>query len=424
MRRSSNGTFVRNYVLAFLQKQKGKSAWAIAMEVVLRGISLLIFPVAYVTLATCALVKPIRLGFLYHERLGHLALNTDLYLRRRHLGLIPRNEIHIFFIYAPANRQLVKMFSRQMLLIDSTVLAKILAPIGLLRTRFWIPLPFLGNEYKEFNSAPPQIAFTTAEEERGREFLRRMGIGPADWYVCIFARDHRYYRTFSPHTDIAFSDHRNADIDSYDLAIQTILDAGGWVIRMGSCVEKPLRFKHSRVIDYASSFREDFADVYLTAHARFFIGTTSGASDLAVLFDVPFVGVNWVPVGYAPFGRNAIFIPKRIVERKRDGQVPMRHQLEAFTGNQVSAAIIPEELLRERSWRFVDNTSQEIADAAREMLERLDGRFCDSDPCYLRALARYRAILPEKNIYRANRSPMGRNMLLSIDLEDEEQRFG
>lgn len=409
------------YVQAFLQKQKGKSLPAITAEAAVRGLSLMIFPLAYFLLAACALIRPVRLGFLYHERLGHLALNTDLYLRRRYLGLVPRDEIHIFLVYLPANHQLVRMFSRRMLLVNSAFLAKVLAPIGLLRTRFWVPLPFVGNEYKEFNTAPPQIEFTDAEDQKGQEFLSRMGIERTDWYACIFARDHRYYQVSSPFTDLAFCDHRNADIDTYGEAIQAILDAGGWVIRMGSCVEKPLGFKHSKVIDYASTCREDFADVYVTAHARFFVGTTSGASDIAVLFDVPFVGVNWVPIGYAPFGKSAIFVPKRIVRQDSGEQVPMRDQLLAFTGNQVSTAIVPEDLLSERGWKFVDNTPEEIGDAVREMIQRLDRNFQDSDPDYLRALAKYRDILPMQNIYRANRSPMGRKMLLSMDLSNAQE---
>jgi putative glycosyltransferase (TIGR04372 family) len=296
------------------------------------------------------------------------------------------------------------------------LLSKLFAPIGLFRTRFWIPLPLLCNEYQEFNEAPPQIDFSEPEEARGRGVLRRLGIDTEEWYACIFARDSAYYKKYSPHTDISFSEHRNADIESYHLAISAILDAGGWVIRMGSCVAKPLSFEHPRVIDYASLYRDDFADVYLTAHARFYLGGNSGASDLAMLFDVPFVNVNCVPIGYAPFGKNSIFIPKRIVYTANGKQVPMRQQLDAFTGNQVGAAIIPDELLSKRGWQFVDNTPEEIADAVKEMLDRLDNRFCDDDPTYLNALDRYQAILPIQNIYRANRSPMSRSMLLSIDL--------
>lgn len=402
------------YFLAFLQKQKGKSVKELAVELFLRAVSLLIFPFAYGFLAACALVKPVRLGFLYHERLGHLALNTDLYLRRRYLGLIPKSEVHIFFVYAPANHQLVKMFSREILLVNSEFLSKLFAPIGLFKTRFWQPLPFLGNEYEEFHLAPPQISFTDDEQAKGKQFLASMGIKNSDWYVCFFARDHRYYEIFSPNTNVAFSDHRNADINSYQLAAEAIIRAGGWVVRMGSCVDKPFELSHPRVIDYASICRDDFADVYITAHARFFVGTTSGASDLAVLFDIPFVGVNWVPIGYSPFGKDSIFIPKRIVCSDSGKQIPIRLQLLSFTGMQISAAVIPEHVLQENKWRFEDNTDQELLDIVEEMLERVSGGFV-ADQNYTDQLVCYSRLLPADNLYRNARAAMGKKMLASLN---------
>lgn len=406
------------YLCAYLRKQSGKNLSAICVDFATRLMSGVIFPFIYITLSAIALVRPIRFGFLYHERLGHLALNTDLYLRRRYLGYLNDNEIHIFLVYEPANQQLVKMFAREMIVVNSTLLAKLLAPIGILRTRFWVPLPFLGNEFNEFNAAPPQIHFTSEEHLRGNSFLSELGLAKDDWYACIFARDHHYYKVYAPNTNTSFSDHRNADIETYDLAIKAILDEGGWVIRMGSCVEKPLRFEHPRVIDYATTCRQDFTDIYVTAHAHLFIGTTSGASDIAVLFDVPFVGVNYAPVGAAPFGKSSIYIPKRIVYKDTGEQVPMRQQLNAFIGNQVSTEMIPEKILEENGWRFVDNTRYEIRDVVEEQLKRINGAFIP-DEAYKQAACNYQLIMPNENIYQVNRSPMGRNMLLSLDLRKD-----
>lgn len=414
-------TMLVRYARAFIEKQNGKSVLAIARELLVRLLSVAALPIVYTALTLVSVYRPIRLGFLYHERLGHFALNTDLYLRRRYLGIIPKNEIHVFFVYSPANVQLCRMFARRLTLIHSEFLSKIFSPIGLLRTRFWVPLPFFGNEFEEFNSAPPQIEFTEEEKRIGREFLSRIGIDESQWYVCIFARDHRYYREFSPNTDVTFSDHRNADIDTYEFAIESIFNAGGWVIRMGSSVEKPLSYKHPRVIDYASSCRDDFADVYITAHARFFVGTTSGASDMAVLFDVPFVGVNYMPIGCAPFGKHSIFIPKRIVSTVTGTQVPLKNQFLAFTGNQVSAGIIPEHVLDEKGWQFRDNTPAEIQEVVEEMMQRLEGQFVEG-PEYHEALIQYSVMLPAENIYRSNKSPMGKEMLRSMCFGDSSPK--
>jgi putative glycosyltransferase (TIGR04372 family) len=408
---------LKTLVREFLSKQKGRAIHSIAFEFLLRVVSIVAYPLVWLILLMWSQFRLVKIGFLYRERLGHLALNTDLYLRRRYLGLIPSNETHIFLVYRPANKQLVRMFSRRMTIVNSEFVAKLLSPISLFRSRFWIPLPFFGNEYPEFNAAPPQISFTEDEIERGRALLTKIGLGQDDWYACIFARDHKYYKAFSPNTDVTFSDHRNADIDTYALAIREILKAGGWVIRMGSCVEKPLAFRHPRVIDYATNWRDDFADVFITAHARFYVGTTSGASDLSVLFDVPFVGVNYVPVGCAPIGKASIYIPKRIIHAADGRQVSMREQYLAFPGNQVSAAVVPERVLAERGWIFRDNTAEEIRDVVVELMQRLDNCYVESEACRS-ARASYDRVLPKENFHRPNKSPIGQVMLMSLDMED------
>jgi putative glycosyltransferase (TIGR04372 family) len=399
----------------FFEKQKNRGLSKITYELFIRALSLLIFPFAYGLLSVIELIKPVRIGFLYHERLGHLALNTDLYLRRRHLGMTNKKETHIFFVYKPANNQLALMFSRELKLYNSEFFSKLFAPIGIFHTRFHLPMPFIGNEYHEFHSAPPQISFTDEERLKGANFTRSLGIGDNDWYVCFFARDNKYYKIYSPNTDTTFSDHRNSDVDSYILAAKFIVDSGGWVIRMGSCVEKSFNFKHPRVIDYAIDFRNDFADIYLSANAKLFVGTASGASDIAALFDVPFVGVNWVPIGYSPFAKNSIFIPKRLIKLDSGGQVPLRDQLTAFVGNQVSANIKPEETLDKYGWKFNDNTELEIAQAVEEGLNRVNNKFVH-EYRYTEALIKIKKMIPSDNIYRKTKTPIASKMLLSMDL--------
>ena len=71
------------------------------------------------------LVYKVKIGFLYNERLGHLVLNTDLFLRRIQLGLIPNDVKYIFFVYNPANKQIVTMFKRVLTVIESEFFCKI-----------------------------------------------------------------------------------------------------------------------------------------------------------------------------------------------------------------------------------------------------------------------------------------------------------
>ena len=86
-----------------------------------------------------------------------------------------------------------------------------------------------------------------------------------DWFVVIYARDEAYLNETQSHQlpgGWDYHNHRNADINSYHLAIQYILDQGGFVIRTGYKVKNKLDFIHPRVIDYANLCRNDFMDIF------------------------------------------------------------------------------------------------------------------------------------------------------------------
>ena len=97
--------------------------------------------------------------------------------------------------------------------------------------------------------------------------LKRWGL-PADaWFVVIHVRegDHR------PHARL-----QNSDISTYFPMMREIVSSGGWVIRMGSPLMRPLP-EMQNVIDYAHAIeRVDWMDVFLWAKAKFSIATNSG----------------------------------------------------------------------------------------------------------------------------------------------------
>ena len=48
--------------------------------------------------------------------------------------------------------------------------------------------------------------------------------------------------------------------------------------------------------------------------SKFVIGTTSGAVDTAVVFNKPFLGVNFAPFTESPFGKYDQYIQKKLVD--------------------------------------------------------------------------------------------------------------
>ena len=119
---------------------------------------------------------------------------------------------------------------------------------------------------------------------------RHWGLGPDDWYVCLHMRDAAHYGE----TAGTGQTHRNASVERYRSTIEYITGLGGWVIKLGGA-DSPKLPKMARVIDYGrSKFKSEIMDLHLIRHARLFIGTTSGLTNVAISFDVPCALVNCI----------------------------------------------------------------------------------------------------------------------------------
>lgn len=399
---------------AYIERLDSGFSFRNFFDVLVRLFSLITFPLIYLLLTLFNFFYPIRIGFLYRVRLGHLISNTDFYLRRRYLGEVPKG-LHIFFTYRPTNQQVCTLFSRVIPLVNSEFLTKLFAPIAIFDTKFFLKTPFIGNEYRERVLAPSQVNFSLEEITKGRQKLRSMGLGPEDWYVCIHARDNAFTLSLPGGENyIESGNYRNADIDTYELAALEIIRRGGFVIRMGSLVEKEFCLKHPRVIDYPFHHRDDFSDVFISANAKFFISTANGAVDLPQLFDVPILQVNVVPIGFSPLSKNSLYIPKRIFNHN-GMQVNFQEQLLFFQELPLNATINPAAELSKRGWVVKDNSAEEILQATIEMFSRLDDGFA-SDEHMTALLSKYYQLFDEKNIYIKNKAPCAQFFLETLDL--------
>ena len=323
------------------------------------------------------ILKPffwVRVGKLHHARIGHLALETDLFLRKRQLGIFPDGPFYCFLCDSRgvANRQLLTMFKRVMRIYEGRIFVSIfdgMLPF-LRRTPFYQPLGLKNNEYFEFNNGEPSVSFTRDEIQRGRELLKNMNVDiDTENYVCVFARDNTFLRNTMAHNDWSYNDRRNSDIDNFIEAIKFLIEKGLTVIRVGSVVNKPISFSHPRLIDYSlSEYQCEFLDIFLIGKCRFFLGSPSGIGDVALLFDIPRLSVGFAEFGIVPPGKNCLYIPKKH-KYKKTGQY--LHFNDAFKIKLKPYSINAHELGLE----LEDNSSEDILEVTREMLGRLEGVF-------------------------------------------------
>jgi len=339
----------------------------------------------------------IRLGCLRYDRIGHLAANTELYLRRRsHNGRRPR-VYHLFFSGKPANQQLLKMIRRRIPVINNSAALWTYEAVRLFMddSDLWLNFPRLYKHFYEFNNIPPQLCFSLKEEARGRELLKSMGIEPGQPFVCLHVRDSAYLdKVNSPSKEYwSYHDYRDADLNNYLPAARYLASLGIFVIRMGHTVERELKDSDPHIIDYANRYRCDFGDIYLTAKCKFFIGGEGGLTTVPWIFNVPVAYANSAPVGAGVGWRKSdVFISKKLWSVKLERFLAFS---EVFSLG--AHRWLESKDYKEAGTRIVENSPQEIVDLVKEMNSRLDGEWvAGSDDEELQQ--RYRDIIPKNHM--------------------------
>ena len=338
-------------------------------------VAVLLAPITFTPSLVLALwrVKLVRISRL--DRVGHLAIEIDAFLKDVRLGKLPRcRPILVQRDDAPpANRTLLEYWRPFIAWTDAPALN------ALLRL-FWIYpwLRFRASRYAgttrrtalcyateaAWGDRPPLLELTPDHIARGETELHRLGLPEGAWFVCVHTREAGY----SP-ADDAMHAYRNSPIESYRLAMEAVVARGGWCIRVGDASGAPMT-PMAGVIDYAhSAARSDWMDVFLCAECRFFLGNSSGLFMVPTIFGVPVALAHMTPLGcvYA-LGAHDLSIPKPVVDSS--GKMLTFAEVAASPAGDFRDT---REFMT-RALRVIDNAPEEIRDLAVEMMDRLEGR--------------------------------------------------
>ena len=120
----------------------------------------------------------------------------------------------------------------------------------------------------EADKRAPLLSLSEANKDALRGWLRQMGIPEGAWYVCLHVREAGFHVEWNA----MYPTVRDSKVEDYILAVKTITERGGYVVRVGDQTMERLP-KMEGVFDYAhSSLKNPIADVLLPAGCRFFIG--------------------------------------------------------------------------------------------------------------------------------------------------------
>lgn len=370
---------------------------------------LLLVPVSIPLVIFIRLIRPwvlIRLHPISAHRLGHFALNCELYLCERDHGInVPRGNYADLGYYVHtyvSNTQLEKMWRRHLNIWPAWLLDPVYKLNRLLPgqdAHFIGERTFHDRDVNNLMDSPPHLYFTNDEDLRGQAELLALGIPRSAKFICLISRDDAYLRTLvNPGGNFDHDHFRNASIENFLVAAEALADQGYYVIRMGKVVSSPLRSVNPKIIDYASSnFRNDFMDIYLGANCFFCIGIGSGFDEIPKLFRRPVCYVNIVPIGYlCTFQKESLAISKKLWLGNEQRWLTLREIFDEQLGYADHA-----DEYKARNVSVVENSPEEIKNLVMEMLARLNGEW-NPRPEDEELQARFWNIFPTKarDIYR------------------------
>lgn len=311
----------------------------------------------------------------YRRRIGHLAIEQDVFVKVQLLGdRRRRHGIIVISSETVANECLLEYWRRYISVVRSPFWASILA--GLDRflglqvdvSRYSVAInetaPYV-SVLRAWGSRPALLALTKAHQREGRARLADLGVPHDAEFICVHCREGGY----SAGDEWAHS-FRSCKVENYLLAVSELVKRGFWCIRMGDASMSRIE-PVEKFIDYAHrDARSDFMDVFLSAGCAFFLGSASGLSWVANVFGRSCGIANQTPLSSAlAYGREDVAIHKLLWSESEERYLTFREALDSDIGNFRFST-----LYKEHRIRPLENTPEDVRDLALEMLERSEGR--------------------------------------------------
>ena len=330
------------------------------------------------------LIKPfllIRLGYLNAVRIGHFAPDTA-----EHIALsssTPKNCLDWYWIpERVSNKQWLLMVKRTLTVHDWTKYldwCNRLLPGGEVHHR---PSTYRGSRDQDglvhkLNLAMP---FLSQEERRATMWLRSQGWSEGQPFICLLVRDAEYLRAHPDHGNNDPSYNRQYDYHNFrDTRISDYIPAMNWlternvfVCRMGTLAAERITGTNERIIDYAFHDRkDDLLDVWLLANCTACISTATGPDYISYIYGKPLLFVNALPLKYMWSYARCVWVPKHLSWSKTQRSLTLREHL--------THGLLRTEDYCEAGINVRDLDPEEILDAVKELWERLEGVWSDSE---------------------------------------------
>ncbi len=267
-------------------------------------ILILTLPIALILTLFFIAIRPfflIKIGLLHSDRIGHFALNTELYICEK-LYFNKKGVDFFYYPTKPCNTQLAKIIERNLV-----VIPKIIArPFDLIFRKFEFLNAHrtrnLKGDYDVHNlidKFPTQLNFTNEEYKEGNKILKKHGYENQK-IVLFIIRDDSYLKSIYRSSKFVsnYHSHRDDNIKNYEDAMIYLAKKGYLVLRMGKKVKKKISIRHKNIVDYPfCKFKSDFMDIFLAKKCFFGVTNLTGYDALFVIFRKPMLCLGSLPIG-------------------------------------------------------------------------------------------------------------------------------
>ena len=161
--------------------------------------------------------------------------------------------------------------------------------------------------------------------------------------------------------------------DSYFDCVNSLTDAGLAVIRMGQSVDDLIDPNSCKIVDYASTSRSEFGDVWLLGNCKFVIAAATGILWPASTFNRPAVKTDSYDLLNTSYGENDLTIPQLAWSRSEKNFKLFSWLIKQGQGWAQKRSLI------EGDVEVVKNTVEEINEVVLEMNQRIDGTWIETD---------------------------------------------
>jgi putative glycosyltransferase (TIGR04372 family) len=334
------------------------------------------FPIFFI-IRLISNVVLIRFGELPSNRIGHFANDVHQYI----YNLKEKNfffTIDFFCLTKPiCNYELVKIFKK-----DLFILPKILIfPFFLINKIKFIGsakhniilVPSTGRDLRDRSIVDNNhYRFDKKDILYGNSFLKNLGIKNDDKFICLIVRDGEYLKEHESEKNWDYHNYRDCDIKNFEFVSNYLTGLGYYVFRMGAKVSKPMLTKNKKIIDYATiGIRNEFLDIFLSAHCEFGISTMLGFDSLIEMFNKPLVCVSAAPIGHIrSVNKKHLTIFKHHLSIKSHNRLTLSEIFELNLANALDS-----KNYENKGIILIENSPEEIKEATKEMLKLMQNNF-------------------------------------------------